>query len=80
MKALTFLLSPNEENPIETKVTTAFESGNEIVTYAKATRSQIAHQLRAEHCNDAECTKYSQTIRTMLNQYDEAADFPITIA
>jgi hypothetical protein len=77
MKATTFTLSPNEEEPIATKVLTAFENGNEIVTYAKSTRSQIMHQLRAEHCNDAECTKYSQTIRTMLNQFDEAAYFPV---
>lgn len=76
MKALTFTLSPNEQDPIATKVNTVFESGNEIISYAKSTRSQIMHQLRAEHCNDAECTKYSATIKAMLNQFDEAVDFP----
>lgn len=76
MKARTFTLSPNEVEPIATNVTVEFESGNGITCYAKSTRSQIMHQLKAEHCNDAECNKYSQTIKAMLYQFDEAIDFP----
>lgn len=74
MKA-TFLLRPNSITPEMTEVVTETDNGV-ITSYAKQNKLSIMHQLKAEGCNDAEITKYTQTIRTMLNQFDDATDFP----
>lgn len=76
---LPFIYTTNQVNAIETNLAFYYHENGEdkkIIFLAKETKAMIIQKLKQAHFLQNEIDCYAPRIKVMLNQFDEASDYP----